>query len=303
MRVAIVGASGLIGRRLVAALVARGDAVVPVSRRAGAVDGVAAVTWDPVAGPPPAAMLDGVDAVVNLAGASIDGGRWTAERKRLIRDSRVITTGRIADALAAGGGPRVLVNGSAVGFYGSRAEEVDETSAPGTGFLADTCVEWEAAAAPAASGGVRVVLARTGIVLAREGGALPRLATVTKMFMGGPLGGGRQWMPWIAMEDQIGLLLACLADDRYRGPVNLTAPHPVRQREFAAALGRVLGRPSLVPTPAVAVKAMMGEMAEIALEGQRALPKVALANGYAFRCTDLETAIRAELRQEAPATA
>lgn len=304
MRVAVCGATGTIGRRLARALVARGDEVVPVSRGSGDLDGTPLVTWDPLAQPLPPAATEGVDAVVNLAGAPIEGGRWTEGRKRLIRESRVGTTRRIAEALAGGAGPRVLVNGSAVGFYGDRMdEELDESSPPGTGFLPEVCRAWEDAAREAERGGVRVAMARTGIVLAHEGGALPRLVTVTRLFAGGPVAGGRQWMPWVAMEDQVGMLLAALDDDGYRGPFNVTSPNPVRQREFADALGRVLGRPTLLPAPGFAVRVLLGEMADIVLDGQRALPRVAQAKGYAFRFTDVEEALRAELGRPRAAAA
>ncbi len=296
MRVAVTGATGAIGGRLVASLLGRGDDVVPLSRSAGSVQGVAAVRWDPATQAMPIAATHGVDAVVNLAGAPIDGGRWTASRKALIADSRVVTTRRVAEALSGGAGPRVLVNASAVGFYGNRPSgDVDETSPVGTGFLPDVCAAWEAAARGAEAGGVRVAMARTGIVLAKEGGALPKLARVTRMFGGGPLGGGRQWMPWIAVDDVVGMMLAALDGDQWTGPFNVTAPDPVRQRDFANTLGTVLDRPTMLPTPAAAVKLAMGEMAVIALEGQRALPRVAEAHGYRWRFPDLEGALRHEL--------
>lgn len=296
MKVAITGATGTIGGRLVVALLGRGDEVVPLSRSTGGVHGVASVRWEPATEAMPLAATDGVDAVINLAGAPVDGGRWTASRKAAILDSRVVTTHRVAEALAGGAGPRVLVNASAVGFYGDRPSgDVDESSPSGTGFLPDVCTAWERAARGAKAGGVRVAMARIGIVLAHEGGALPKLARVTRMWAAGPVGGGRQWMPWVAVDDVVGMIMAALDDERWRGPFNATAPDPVRQRDFANALGTVLDRPTILPTPGFAVKAAMGEMAAIVLEGQRALPLVAQANGYIWRFPTLDTALRHEV--------
>lgn len=293
MRVAVVGASGLIGGALGAALIARGDEVVAVSRRGAAgVDGARDVRWDPAEGPPPRDALDGADAVVNLAGAPIETRRWTAARKREIHESRVLTTRLIAEALARDGAPRTLVNSSAVGYYGPREEEVDETAGPGSDFLAETCVAWEREALRAAEAGARVVCVRTGIVLDADGGALPKLVLPVKAFAGGPIGGGRQWLPWIHIDDEIGLFLLALDRDDVSGPLNATAPDPVRQGDFVKALGRVLGRPAVVPTPAFALRLAMGEMATLAVDGQRAVPRAALRAGYAFRFTEPEAALR-----------
>jgi len=286
-----VGATGLIGRRLVAALTRRGDEAVAVSRRGAAVDGAESVRWNPAEGPPPAAALEGVDAVVNLAGAPIAGGRWTRARKRAIRASRVETTRLLVDALGPGG-PGTLVNASAVGYYGPRDDTVEESAPPGDDFLARTAVAWEGEALRARERGVRVILLRSGIVLAREGGALPRLALLTRLFLGGPLGGGRQWMPWIHIDDEVGLILFALDHEQVAGPLNAAAPAPVRQRDLARALGRVLHRPAVVPAPALAVRLAMGEMATVALDGQRAVPAAALGAGYAFRFEEVEAALR-----------
>lgn len=289
----MIGATGLIGGRLCAALVARGDAALAVSRSGAAgVAGAEDVRWDPAEGPPPAAVTEGVDAVVNLAGAPIGGKRWTAERKREVRESRTIPTRLLVDALAAEGAPRVLVNGSAVGFYGPTDEEVDESSPPGADFLADTCVAWEREALRARDHGVRVVLLRTGIVLAADGGALPQMALPVKLFAGGPIGGGRQWVPWIHIDDEVGLILRALDDAEVSGPLNATAPEPVRQRELVRAIAAALGRPAILPTPAVALRLAMGEMATLALDGQRAVPRAALARGHAFAHTDVAEALR-----------
>lgn len=289
-----MGATGLIGRALAAALVARGDAVVALSRSGEAgVAGVTDVRWDPAEGPPPRAALEGGDAVVNLAGAPLGARRWTAARKREVRESRTLTTRLIVDALAPEGSPRVLVNGSGVGYYGPTEETVDESSPPGTDFLAATCVAWEREAERAEEHGVRVVRARSGVVLAREGGALPRLALPVRLFAGGPIGGGRQWFPWIHLDDEVGLLMLALDDASLRGPMNLTAPEPARQRDVVRALGRALGRPAILPAPAVLLRLAMGEMATLALDGQRAVPAVALAADYTFRHIDIEEALAA----------
>jgi len=293
VRVAVVGASGLVGGRLSRALLARGDEVVAISR-SGAVDveGAREVRWDPAAGPPPAAAFAGVDAVVNLAGAPIAGRRWTARRKREVRESRTVTTRLIVDALAAPDAPRVLVNGSGVGYYGPTDETVDESSPPGSDFLGETCVAWEREALRAREHGARVVMVRSGLILSAEGGILPQVARPVRLFAGGPIGGGRQWMPWIHIDDEIGLLLLALDRDDVSGPLNGSAPEPVRQRDFVRALGRVLGRPTVVPTPAIALRLAMGEMATLALDGQRAVPAAALAAGYTFAHTDVEAALR-----------
>jgi uncharacterized protein (TIGR01777 family) len=291
--VALTGATGLIGGHLARALIARGDEVVALVRggRSG-IDGARDVRWDPAAGPLPAGALDGVDAVVNLAGAPLAGRRWTAARKRQIRESRTLTTRRVVDALAAEGAPRVLVNGSAVGYYGNAEEPVDETAPPGADFLGGTCVAWEREALRARGHGVRVALIRTGLVLARDGGVLPTLARPVRLYAGGTLGGGRQWMPWIHIDDEVGLLLMLLDRDDASGPFNAAAPEPVQQREFVRTLAKVLHRPAVVPAPAVAIRLALGEMAVLALEGQRAVPAAALAMGYRFAHTDLEEALR-----------
>jgi len=294
VKVAIVGSNGLIGAALARALVARGDSVVALSRSGAAgIGGALDMRWDPVEGPPPAAALEGADAVVNLAGVPIGGKRWTADRKREIRESRTLTTRLLVDALAQEGAPPVLVNGSAVGYYGTTEETVDETSPAGSDFLAETCVAWEREALRAADHGVRVVLVRTGIVLAREGGALSQMALPVRLFAGGPIGGGRQWIPWIHIDDEVGLLLLALDRADLSGPLNASAPEPARQRDFVKALGSALGRPSILPTPAFPLRLAMGEMATLALEGQRAVPAVALAAGYAYAHPEIEAAMRA----------
>jgi uncharacterized protein (TIGR01777 family) len=292
MKVAIVGATGLIGRRLIPALLGRGDRVVAVSRSGRDVEGAPGLAWDPADGPPPAALLEGTDAVVNMAGRPVLPARWTESAKREMRSSRVVTTRRLAEALAAGP-PRVLVNASAVGFYGPLEEPVTESDGPGDNFLADLCLEWEDATRAAADAGSRVVLLRTaGMVLDADGGALPPLVRATKLFVGGPLAGGRFWLTWIHVADEIGIILRALDDPSIRGPVNATAPNPVRQKTFAATLGRVLSRPAVVPTPAFAMRLLFGEGAMAVITGQPAVPAALQEAGYTFAFPELEPALR-----------
>jgi len=293
VKVFVTGATGLIGRALCAALVERGDEVMALTRQAGAdlPRGARPVGGDPAVTGPWTEALARADAVVHLAGEPVAGGRWTDERKARIASSRLDSTRQVAAAIAAGG-PRLLVQGSAVGFYGDRGDEpLDEAAAPGRGFLADLSVRWEAAAAPAAAR-ARVVLVRTGIVLARQGGALPQLARPFRLFAGGPLGDGKAWQPWIHLADQVGLLLLALDDPRASGPLNAVAPVPVRQAELAQALASVLHRPNLFPVPGVALRLAVGEMAEVLLASQRVVPAKAAALGYRFRFGKLEPALK-----------
>jgi hypothetical protein len=294
MRVFVTGATGLVGRALVRALAARGDEVLALSRRpapGGLPPGARAVEGDPARPGAWQEALATCDACVNLAGEPVAAGRWTEERKRAIRDSRVESTRNVA-AVAGRRGPRVLVNGSAIGYYGSRGDEpLDESSAPGDDFLGRTCVEWEGAA-DAAAPRARVVKVRTGIVLARDGGALPKLVLPFRMLAGGPVGDGAFWQSWIHLADEVGLLLLALDDPRADGALDATAPEPVRNRDLARAIGRVLRRPSRLPTPALALRIALGEMAEVVLASQRVLPAKALALGYRFRFPTIEPALR-----------
>lgn len=293
MHVLVTGSRGLLGSALVAALRDRGDRVVRLVRAGGAAPDEA--RWDPAAGSIDAAALEGLDAVVHLAGENLSAGRWTPERKARIRDSRVAGTGLLAAALARlSRPPRVLLAASAVGYYGDRGDEVlREDSAPGTGFLADLCRDWEAAAEPARRAGIRVVHLRSGVVLSTRGGALARLLPVFRLGLGGPLGAGRQYMSWISIHDWASAALHLLAAAGVAGPVNMVAPHPVTNAEFARALGRALSRPALVPVPAAALRAAFGEMADQALlAGARVEPARLLASGYAFRFPEVEAALR-----------
>lgn len=299
MHVVVAGATGFIGSALVRQLVRAGHGVTVLTRRPEEQarqtlpDEVTVVRWNPTgeAAPLPAHT----DAVVNLAGATI-ARRWTAAAKKLILASRVLATRAIVDAMRAislrEGRSMVLINASAVGYYGPRGDErVPETEGPGDDFLARVCRQWEEAAVQAKSAGIRVVLLRIGLVLGQDG-ALPRLTLPFRVFAGGPLGSGRQWMPWVHIDDCVGLIRFALRNDSLTGPVNVSAPGPVQNREFARILGRVMGRPSFIPAPAFMLHVVLGEMATMILTGQRAVPEVARAAGYDFRYTDLETALQ-----------
>jgi uncharacterized protein (TIGR01777 family) len=295
MRVAVTGATGLIGRHLTRALLDRGHEVVPLSRANGVVHGVPTVAWDPALDDFPAQAAD-VDGVVNLAGASVADGRWSADRKKVIRDSRVITTERIAKALRPGAGARVLVNGSASGYYGDRADELlDESAAPGQGFLADTARAWEAAALGAAGDGVRVAITRTGMVFAEDGGVIPRLAKLAKAGMAGPIAGGRQWVPWVDIDDVVGMIITALTDDRWEGPFNNVAPEPMRQADVARAFGHAVGRPAVVPTPGMALKMAMGESAVLVTDSQRCVPAAAESRDYVWARPGIAASLAAHI--------
>jgi len=292
MRVAVTGSHGLIGSAVVSALHARGDRVVRLVR--DEVAGPDEIAWAPAAGRLDAEALEGVDAVVHLAGESL-ASRWTPERKTAMRESRLLGTALLARTLARlRSRPGALVSASATGYYGSRGDEVlTEASGPGSGFLADLCREWEAAAEPARRAGVRVTHPRFGVVVAGHGGILARILPVFRLGAGGPLGTGRQYLPWVALEDAVGAVLLALDRDDLGGPVNVVAPHPVSNREFTSVLGRVLGRPAMLPVPAAALRAMFGAMADEALlAGQRVEPGRLTAVGYAFRFANLDGALR-----------
>ena len=287
MRVAVTGATGTIGRGLVNALTERGDEVTELSRR---------TNWpDPKGEPPPAEVLSGRDAVVHLLGEQI-AQRWTDDAKREIHDSRVLSTHNLVTALGElpeGERPKVLVSQSGAGWYGHRGDErLDESRPVGDDFLARLSADWEAEARRAEELGVRVVLNRTGMVLSPSGGALEKMLPFFKLGIGGPVAGGRQYVPWIHLDDVVGAILFELDTEAASGPVNVTAPEPATNRELSKALGRVLRRPALAPVPALAVKALYGEMAEIVTTGQRAVPARLTELGYAFRRPDLEEALR-----------
>jgi uncharacterized protein (TIGR01777 family) len=295
MRVTVTGATGTIGRALVGELVRRGDEVTALSRNpAGADLEVETLGWpDPRRERPPAGALHGRDAVVHLLGETI-AQRWSQEAKREIRDSRVLATRNLVAALATlpeRERPRALVSQSAVGFYGPRgSERIDEGQPGGSDFLAGVVRDWEAEARKAPA--MRVVLTRTGVVIAPEGGALQKMLPFFKLGIGGPVAGGRQYVPWVHMDDVIGAILFCLDMETASGPVNVTAPEPVTNRELSRTLGRALRRPAFAPVPAFAVKALYGEMAMIVTTGQRVVPGRLMELGYEFRQPDLEAALR-----------
>lgn len=298
MKVVVSGGTGFIGVPLVRALADAGHEPVVLTRnprRASAwLDPRArVVAWDARTLGGWERELSGADAVVNLAGESIGEGRWTPERKERIMSSRVAATRAIVAGLQqADPRPRVLVNASAVGYYGPRGDEVvTEADGPGSDFLAQVVIAWEAAAREAEPLGVRVVRQRMGIVLG-QGGALGRMLLPFRLGLGGPIGSGRQWYSWIHRDDAIGLILFALTREDASGAINATAPNPVRMKEFAATLGKVLRRPALLPVPALALRLLLGEQAEAVLSGQRVLPTVAERLGYRFRFPDLETALR-----------
>lgn len=288
MKVVVSGASGLIGSALRPHLVAAGHQVLPLRRPAD---------WDPERGFIDPRALEGADVVVNLAGENVFG-RWTAEKKRRIRHSRVEGTRIISDAIAAlERRPAVLLAASAVGYYGDRGDEVlTEQSAPGDDFLAAVARDWEAATGSAGRAGVRVVNLRFGIVLSPKGGALGRLLPPFRLGLGGPVGSGRQYFSWIAMPDLLAAFLHLLAAAEITGPINVTAPNPVTNREFVKALGRVLGRPAVVPVPAFALRLAFGaEGAEMLRSGQRVVPDRLGRSGFQFRHSEIEAALRALL--------
>ncbi len=294
MKVFISGASGLIGSGLCAVLGASGHTVCRlVRRREAAVGGN--VYWNPANQELDPAPLADADAVVNLAGESIAGGRWTAKRKEAIRNSRVQGTRTIAAALARPNGlPKTLVNASAIGIYGSRGDELlDEESTPGSGdFLSGVCRDWEAATQPAAAAGCRVVMTRFGVVLSGDGGALAKMLLPFKLGVGGKIGSGRQYMSWVGLDDVIDALVACVTNPALSGPVNVVAPHPVTNHEFTKTLGRVLHRPTILPMPAFAARLALGQMAdELLLSSQRVKPKRLEQAGYQFKYPTLEAAL------------
>ncbi|HTU19620.1 MAG TPA: TIGR01777 family oxidoreductase [Gemmataceae bacterium] len=302
MRVFITGGTGLVGRRLSKQLHQRGDQIVILSRRAAQARELFGASAEIVEGDPTRSgdwmtATGDCDAVVHLAGENIFARRWNADFKKLLHDSRILSTQNVVEALRrkpmrADGQAKVLVNASAIGFYGPHGdEELTEDSQPGSDFLAQLCVEWEQAARAAESAGVRVAMVRVGVVLDREGGALAKLLTPFKLGGGGPVGSGRQWMSWIHHADLIGLFLLALDNAEAKGPINGTAPNPVTNRDFGKVLGHVLHRPAFVWTPALALRILLGEAATLVTTGQRVLPRRALELGYSFQYPTLEAAL------------
>lgn len=295
MRIAVTGSTGLIGSALVRSLRVDGHEVVRFVRRAPAAADEA--RWDPAGGYVDPAGLTGCAAVVHLAGAGVGEHRWTTAYKKEIRDSRVLGTAALATALAAlDEPPAVFVCGSAIGYYGDTGDRpVDEDAPAGQGFLPSVCVEWEAAAEPARAAGIRTAFARTGLVVAGEGGAWGRLFPIFRAGIGGPLGNGRQYWSYISLRDEIAALRHIIDTPGIEGPVNLTGPEPLTNRQVSAAMGRVLHRPALLPVPAPALRIVLGQFSEDVLGSQRVLPARLLESGFVFRDPGIEEAIRAAL--------
>jgi uncharacterized protein (TIGR01777 family) len=300
LTVAVTGASGLIGSALSERLSSAGHRVVPLVRRA---PGPGEVQWDPAAGRIDSAALEGIDAAVHLAGESIGTGRWTRARKADIRESRVRGTSLLARAL---GGlvrrPQVLVSASAVGIYGDRGDEpLTEESPAGEGFLPETGIAWEAAALPARDAGIRVVHPRMAAVLSKHGGMLERLLLPFRLGLGGPIGGGAQWMPVVALDDVVGAIEHLIATPELAGPVNVSLPRPVTNREFARALGRAVRRPAVLPLPAFPLRAVYGQLAdELLLASARVLPEALERSGYRFRHPTIDAALASALAGTPP---
>ncbi|MEV7063829.1 TIGR01777 family oxidoreductase [Streptomyces collinus] len=296
-RIAVAGASGLIGGALVRSLTADGHEVRRLVR--GTPRTAGEIRWDPEDGRVDAAGLAGCHAVVNLAGAGVGDRRWTDAYKQRIRDSRVKGTAALAGAVAsldAEERPRVFVNGSAIGYYGETGERTaDESTPAGEGFLPELCVEWEGATAPAQEAGVRTVFTRTGLVVSREGGAWARLFPLFRAGAGGRMGDGSQYWSFIALHDEVAAIRHLIDTDGLSGPFNVTAPNPVTNREITAAMGRVLHRPTLFPVPAAVLRTVLGEMAGDVLGSVRVLPTRLLESGFRFAFPEIEGAIRAAL--------
>jgi uncharacterized protein (TIGR01777 family) len=294
MRVVLAGASGLIGNALINSLRADGHETKVLVRRQPSEPNQD--SWDPAQGLVDPDFLADADAVVCLSGVGVGNQRWTESYKRLIRSSRVDSVGTLARSLAKYGGPRVLICASAVGYYGDTGDAlVDEDSPPGNTFLAGVCVDWEAAADPARDAGARVAHLRTGLVLAKGGGLLGRLVPLVKLGLGGKLGSGRQFMPWISLTDEVAAI-RFLLEHELAGPVNLTGPVPVRNSELTAALGRFLHRPAVLAVPGLAARVALGEFAGEVLGGQRAVPTRLQDAGFRFSHRSIDSALRAELR-------
>jgi uncharacterized protein (TIGR01777 family) len=296
MKILITGATGLIGRALCHALNEEGHTIVGVSRssrKPSGLDVAEMVQWDPQAGPLTDDALDQVDAVINLAGEPIAAKRWSDQQKKSIRDSRIVITRRLVEGMSrAKHKPQVFVSSSAVGYYGNRGDErLEETSAPGRGFMSEVCQEWEREAARASELGIRVVLVRTGVVLSADGGALEKMLPPFKIGVGGRLGSGKQWFPWIHIDDIVGIFKHAIRNSQIDGPINGAAPQGATNAEFTRELGRALHRPTFLPVPEFALRALMGEMANVLFDSQRVIPAAALASGYEFHYRQLGPAL------------
>lgn len=299
MKIVLTGGTGFIGNSLQNSLIRQGHEVLVLSRRSAQNSNPSAryVLWDPVRGNEWEQSLRGADACINLAGEPIAAKRWTKAQKLKIIESRCDATHALAHAIQKlDKKPKVLINASAVGWYGPHGDEIiTEEQRPGADFLAQTCKAWETHAVRAEDFGLRVVRLRIGIVLEKGGGALQKMIPPFQFFIGGPLGDGRQWMSWIHREDVVGLILWALENSKVSGALNATAPNPVTMKEFAAALGKVMGRPSFAVVPGFVLKTLLGEMSDLLLKGQRVVPEKALRLGYQFKYPSLEPALRAIL--------
>ena len=298
MRATVTGATGFIGKQLCALL----DRPKVLTRNPGALpselSGLQAFQWEPLAGPPPPAAFEGVEAVFHLAGEPVAEGRWSAKKKDAIRNSRIAGTRNLIAGLAPlRDKPQALVSASAVGFYGSRGGEMlTEKSGAAEGFLADVCRGWESEAAKAEEHGIRAASVRIGLVLGKSGGALQKIVPIFKLGAGGPLGNGRQWMPWIHAADLARLFVYVAEHEAMRGPINGTAASPVTNKQFTRALAKAVRRPALFPAPAFALRLMLGEFAEVLLASQRVVPQAALENGFQFEFNELADALAAAVR-------
>jgi len=297
MKILISGASGLVGTSVADALRKDGHAVGKFVRTGGtARDGDA--RWDPASGTVDLAAMEGADAVICLSGASVGEGRWTPERKKVLRSSRVDLTRVLVDSLGRlKQKPRVFIAASAIGYYGNRGDEIlTESSTAGNNFIAQLARDWEAESMRAEGAGIRTVILRFAVILSAKGGALGRMVLPFKLGAGGRLGSGKQWMSWVALEDVVEIVRAVIADERMRGPVNVAAPGPVQNAEFTRVLAKVLHRPAILPAPALALRIALGEMADgLLLSSQRVIPEKLRAAGYRFRFENLEGALRAAL--------
>jgi len=294
MRILISGATGLVGTALGEALRAEGHEIGQLVRPGGTVR-TGDVRWDPATGTVDIPAMEGADTVVCLNGAGIGDGRWTPERKKVLRSSRVDATRVLVDAIGQmARKPRVFIGASAIGYYGDRGEEIlTESSTAGNDFLAQLVRDWEAEAMRAESSSIRTVIVRFGVILSTRGGALARMLTPFKLGAGGRLGSGKQWMSWIALDDAVGIVRLAIANEGIQGPVNLVAPNPVRNAEFTRVLASALHRPAIFPAPAFILRAALGEMADaLLLSSQRVRPEQMMAAGYDYRMADLESALR-----------
>ena len=298
MRVIITGGTGLIGRALVENLASGGHEVVVLSRApertTGLPAGVRAERWDARTADGWVHLADGADAIVNLAGENLSAGRWTDEQKRRIQDSRLLAGQAVVQAVEqASRKPGVVIQASGIGYYGPCGDkEITEDAAPGRDWLAQVAVQWEDSSAAVEAMGVRRAVARTGVVLSTQGGALPRMMLPFQLFVGGPLGGGKQWFPWIHLQDEAAAIRFLIDTNAAAGPFNLAAPHPLTNAQFSRVLGQVMGRPAIIPAPAFVLRALFGEMATLLLDGQRGVPKRLLELGFQFRFTQAEAALR-----------